>query len=196
MINLINRLTQKGNDTLSEKKTSDILSNDSDNVNVSLRKTRLSELLNNAKSFPKQSGCYFMKNKAGEIIYVGKAIDLKSRVSSYFNGSQKSPKTLILVGHIVDFDFIISDSDAESLVLENNLIKKHRPKYNIRLKDDKSYPYLKINYNDQFPRLEYVRRPKKQKYVEYFGPFPVGSNISRILKILTNFLFQLNSRFF
>ena len=170
---------------MSDKKTSNILSNDFDNVKVSLRKTHLIGLLDKAKSLPKQSGCYFMKNKANEIIYVGKAVDLKARVSSYFNGSQKSPKTLILVGHIVDFDFIISTSDAESLVLENNLIKEHRPKYNIRLKDDKSYPYLKINYNDQFPKLEYVRRPKRSKHVEFFGPFPVGSNISKILKILT-----------
>jgi excinuclease ABC subunit C len=126
-----------------------------------------------------------MKNGVGHVIYVGKAKSLKSRVASYFNNSAKSPKTQILVQHINEFDFILTKTEAESLVLENNLIKEHRPKYNIRLKDDKSYPYVLLNYKEAFPRLEYVRRPKRKKGIELYGPFPVGSNISRILRVLT-----------
>jgi excinuclease ABC subunit C len=145
----------------------------------------IEELLSKANTLPKKPGCYFMKNKADEVIYVGKAKNLKSRVPSYFNNSQKSPKTQILVGHIRQFDFIITDSEAESFVLENNLIKKHRPKYNIRLKDDKSYPYLSVNFNHDFPRLEYVRRPKKKKGVELFGPYPTGTNIGSIIQVVT-----------
>ncbi len=138
-----------------------------------------------AKLLPTKPGCYLMKNKDEQIIYVGKAKNLRSRVQSYFNGSVKSPKTDILVSHIVDFDFIMTTSDAESFVLENTLIKKHTPKYNIRLKDDKSYPYVVINSNEPFPRLEFIRRVKRGKGVEVFGPFVTGSNIWDIIRILT-----------
>lgn len=138
-----------------------------------------------AKLLPTKPGCYLMKNKDQQIIYVGKAKNLRSRVSSYFNNSAKNVKTEILVSHIVDFDFIMTTSDAESFVLENTLIKKHTPKYNIRLKDDKSYPYVVINHNEPFPRLEFVRRVKRAKGIEVFGPFVTGSNIWDILRILT-----------
>lgn len=126
-----------------------------------------------------------MMGKLGEVIYVGKAKNLKARVSSYFNQSAKSAKTEILVSRIFDFEFIITKSDAESYVLENNLIKKHKPKYNIRLKDDKSYPYVAVNLNEDFPRLEYVRRPKRKKNVKLFGPFTYGFNISKTIRTLT-----------
>jgi excinuclease ABC subunit C len=106
-------------------------------------------------------------------------------VLSYFNNSAKGPKTEILVTHIVEFDFIITENDAESFVLENNLIKKHAPKYNIRLKDDKSYPYVVINTNEEFPRLEFIRRVKRGKGIDVYGPFVTGSNIWDILGILT-----------
>jgi excinuclease ABC subunit C len=138
-----------------------------------------------AKLLPTKPGCYLMKNKMDQIIYVGKAKNLRSRVQSYFNGSVKSPKTDILVSHIVDFDFIMTTSDAESFVLENTLIKKHTPKYNIRLKDDKSYPYVVINTTEPFPRLEFIRRVKRGKGVEVYGPFVTGSNIWDIIRILT-----------
>ncbi len=138
-----------------------------------------------ARLLPTKSGCYLMKNNSDQIIYVGKAKNLRSRVSSYFNSTLKSPKTEILVTHISDFDFIITENDAESFVLENNLIKKHTPKYNIRLKDDKSYPYVVINHNEPFPRLEYIRKVKRGKGIEVFGPFVVGSNISNVIRILT-----------
>lgn len=126
-----------------------------------------------------------MKDKNGRVIYVGKAKKLKSRVVSYFNKSVKGLKTEYMVGHVENFDFIITRSDAESFVLENNLIKEHSPKYNIRLRDDKSYPYVQVNWNEPFPRLEYVRRPKKGKGKELFGPYPPGSNISMIMRVLT-----------
>lgn len=138
-----------------------------------------------AKLLPTKPGCYLMKNKDQQIIYVGKAKNLRSRVTSYFNNSAKNAKTDILVSHIVDFDFIMTTSDAESFVLENTLIKKHTPKYNIRLKDDKSYPYVVINRNEPFPRLEFVRRVKRAKGVEVFGPFVTGSNVWEIIRILT-----------
>lgn len=170
---------------MSDLKTNTILSKEKANGKESSLENRLMELQSKANTMPKTSGCYFMRGKHGEIIYVGKAKNLKSRVSSYFNKSTKSPKTQVLVGHIYDFDFMLTQSDAESFVLENNLIKEHKPKYNIMLKDDKTYPYLAINFNHDFPKLEYVRRPKRRKGVELFGPFPVGSNISKILRVLT-----------
>ena len=126
-----------------------------------------------------------MKDKNGRVIYVGKAKKLKSRVISYFNKSAKGLKTEYMVGHVENFDFIITRSDAESFVLENNLIKEHTPKYNIRLRDDRSYPYVQVNWNEPFPRLEYIRRPKKAKGKEFFGPYPTGSNISMIMRVLT-----------
>lgn len=126
-----------------------------------------------------------MKDKNSRVIYVGKAKKLKSRVTSYFNQSAKALKTEYMVSHIHDFDFIITRSDAESFVLENNLIKEHSPKYNIRLRDDKSYPYVQVNWNEPFPRLEYVRRPKKARGKQLFGPYPTGSNISMIMRVLT-----------
>lgn len=146
---------------------------------------RIDQLLDKAQSLPQEAGCYLMKDKNGQVIYVGKAKKLRTRVISYFNQSAKSLKTEYMVSHIHDFDFLITRSDAESYVLENNLIKQHVPKYNIRLRDDKSYPYVQVNWNEPFPRLEYVRRPKKARGKELFGPYPTGSNISMIIRILT-----------
>jgi excinuclease ABC subunit C len=147
--------------------------------------TKNDELLEKAQSLPQEAGCYLMKDKNGRVIYVGKAKKLKSRVISYFNKSAKGLKTEYMVGHVENFDFIITRSDAESFVLENNLIKEHAPKYNIRLRDDRSYPYVQVNWNEPFPRLEYIRRPKKAKGKEFFGPYPTGSNISMIMRVLT-----------
>lgn len=147
--------------------------------------TKNDELLKKAQSLPQEAGCYLMRDKNGRVIYVGKAKKLKSRVISYFNKSAKGLKTEYMVGHVENFDFIITRSDAESFILENNLIKEHSPKYNIRLRDDRSYPYVLINRNEQFPRIEYVRRPKKAKGKELYGPYPTGSNISMIMRVLT-----------
>jgi len=146
-------------------------------------------LKNKARTLPQSSGCYLMKNSKENIIYVGKAKNLKSRVSSYFQNTSHSAKTQLLVSHIKNFDFILTHSENESLILENNLIKEHRPKYNIRMRDDKSYPYVRIN-NDEFPRLEYIRRPKKRKGDKIYGPYPVGTNFSHVLRTLIK-IYQL-----
>lgn len=146
---------------------------------------KMQELLEKAKTLPQEAGCYLMKDRDDRVIYVGKAKKLRSRVTSYFDNSAKSVKTVFLVQQIHDLDFIITRSDVESYVLENNLIKKHSPKYNLRLKDDKSYPWVMVNHEEPFPRLEYVRRPKKGRGKDLYGPFPVGSNISMVLRVLT-----------
>lgn len=170
---------------MSDLKTKNILSKEKEVVKKSYGELVNNTLLDKANTLPKSSGCYFMKGDIGQVLYVGKAKDLKSRVTSYFNNSAKSPKTQLLVSHIKDFEFILTNSEAESLILENNLIKQYKPKYNIQLKDDKTYPYLQLNTNEAYPRLEYVRKPKKKKGLELYGPFPVGSNISKIIRVLT-----------
>lgn len=145
-------------------------------------------MLDKANTFPKLSGCYLLKrvkNDEEVVLYVGKAKNLKNRVTSYFNNSVKSPKTEILVSHVNEIDFIITENESEALVLENNLIKKFSPKYNIRMKDDKSYPYVVANLNEPFPRLQFIRNIKRQKGLEVFGPFVHGSNISEVIRILT-----------
>lgn len=141
-------------------------------------------LLEKAKSLPTKSGCYLMKDKDEKILYIGKAKNLKARVTSYFNQSSKSTKTEFMVSHVRDFDFIMTESDAEAFVLENNLIKKHSPKYNIRMRDDKSYPYVVVDHNEPFPLMRYERRVKRGTGIEVFGPFVVGSNISEVLKVI------------
>lgn len=121
---------------------------------------------------PEKPGCYLMKNCDGVIIYVGKAKKLKRRLSSYFRGSHTG-KTSKLVSEIVDFEYIVVESEIESLILENNLIKKYDPKYNILLRDDKSYPYIEF-INDDIPKLSIVRNVnrKKKKNVNLYGPYP------------------------
>ncbi len=118
---------------------------------------------------PAQPGCYLMKDRHGTIIYVGKAKVLKNRVRSYFTGTHDG-KTLRLVNEIYDFEYIVTSSDIEALILEINLIKKHDPKYNVMLKDDKSYPFLKVTA-EKHPRLIITRNVKKDKG-KYFGPYP------------------------
>ena len=142
------------------------------------------KLLDKAKDLPHSPGCYLMRQN-GRVIYVGKAKDLKSRVSSYFLESAKTPKTEILVSHIDEFEFVLAKSETEALILENTLIKKLKPKYNIRLRDDKSYPYVQVDLSKDFPRLEYVRKVKRSKEKKIFGPFVHGSNISEVLRVIT-----------
>jgi len=120
---------------------------------------------------PDKPGCYLMKNKDNVIIYVGKAKNLKRRVSSYFNRTHTG-KTKKLVSEIVDFEYIVVESETESLILEINLIKKHDPKYNILLRDDKSYPYIELT-NEETPRLRVVRQLGRKKYRDrLYGPYP------------------------
>jgi excinuclease ABC subunit C len=123
------------------------------------------------KLLPDRPGCYLYKDQDGRIIYVGKARNLKNRVRQYFQSSRNlTAKVLAMVSQIVNLEWIVTDSEVEALVLESNLIKKHKPKYNIRLRDDKHYPYLKLSTNDKWPRLTVVRSMKKDG-ARYFGPY-------------------------
>ena len=127
-------------------------------------------------------GVYRMRDERGEVIYVGKAKSLKKRLASYFRSDLDNAKTRALVAHIASIDVTVTPSEAQALVLENNLIKQHRPKYNVLLRDDKSYPYLLLSAH-RHPRLAYHRGPKKDKG-EYFGPFPSGGAVRESMRIL------------
>ena len=128
------------------------------------------------KKLPEKPGVYLMKNSDEVIIYVGKAKILKNRVRQYFqNSSKHSPKVKSMVSNIDSFEYIVTDTEVEALILENNLIKKYEPKYNIMLRDDKTYPYIKLTLNEKYPRLFMTRRLAKDK-AKYFGPY-TGSNI-------------------
>lgn len=130
---------------------------------------------------PDQPGCYLMKDRQGTVIYVGKAKILKNRVRSYFTGSHDG-KTLRLVNEIEDFEYIITSSNIEALLLELNLIKKYDPKYNIMLKDDKSYPFIMLT-NERHPRLIITRKVKRGKG-KYFGPYPNVHSANETKKLL------------
>lgn len=130
---------------------------------------------------PDSPGCYLHKNKDGQIIYVGKAKNLRNRVRSYFRGSHDT-KTELLVSEIEDFEFIVTESNIEALLLEINLIQENKPKFNIMLKDDKSYPFIKIT-NERHPRLIITRQVKKDGG-QYFGPYPDVTAANQTLKLL------------
>ena len=133
---------------------------------------------------PLKPGCYLMKDNTGKVIYVGKAKKLKNRVSSYFNGT-KTGKTKVLVDNIVDFEYIVTSSEKEALLLEINLIKKYDPKYNIIFRDDKQYPYIALDY-DKYPKLSVLRPSKKykNKNVKLFGPYPNSGYAKKIVEVL------------
>ncbi|WP_375105298.1 excinuclease ABC subunit UvrC [Paenibacillus sp. RS8] len=141
----------------------------------------LDNIRNKLALLPDLPGCYLMKNEEGTIIYVGKAKVLKNRVRSYFTGSHNG-KTQRLVANIADFEYIVTSSNMEALILECNLIKKHMPRYNVLLKDDKTFPYIKIT-NEAHPRLEVTRRVIKDK-AKYFGPYPNGYAAQQTKKLL------------
>lgn len=135
---------------------------------------------------PQKPGVYMMKDASGKIIYVGKAKVLRNRVRQYFHASANhSPKTEVMVSKIFDLDYIICDSEMEALVLESNLIKENKPKYNILLKDDKHYPYIKITLNEQYPRMLFVRKIENDG-AKYFGPYPSGYSIKETMELLKN----------
>lgn len=134
------------------------------------------------RELPHEPGSYQMKDKNGEIIYVGKAKDLHNRVNSYFTGAHNF-KTTKMISNIEDFDFIVTASEKEALVLEINLIKKNRPKYNIQFMDDSSYPYIKLT-REKYPRLTIARDMKKDHKARYFGPFPDATAANNTLKVL------------
>ncbi|CQR58018.1 excinuclease ABC subunit UvrC [Paenibacillus riograndensis] len=141
----------------------------------------MDNIRNKLALLPDLPGCYLMKNEEGTIIYVGKAKVLKNRVRSYFTGSHNG-KTQRLVANITDFEYIVTSSNMEALILECNLIKKHMPRYNVLLKDDKTFPYLKIT-NEAHPRLEVTRRVIKDK-AKYFGPYPNAYAAHQTKKLL------------
>jgi len=142
------------------------------------------ELRNKVRTLPTGSGVYIMKDDRDNIIYVGKAKNLRNRVKSYFDDSPKTQKTYALVSNVFEFEYIITPSELDAFSLESNLIHKHKPKYNILLKDDKSFPYLAINMSEKYPRVQIVRRPKKKPGVLLFGPYVTGIRISWLMDII------------
>lgn len=135
------------------------------------------------KTLPDKSGVYIMKNSSGEIIYVGKAKVLKNRVRQYFKGHNHSIKVSKMIENIADFEYIITDSEQEALILENNLIKENMPKYNILLKDDKTYPFIKITLHEDFPSVFMTRRIIRDGS-KYFGPYCNSANLKEILELI------------
>ncbi|WP_298463309.1 excinuclease ABC subunit UvrC [uncultured Mitsuokella sp.] len=144
------------------------------------------------KLLPDSPGVYIMKDDHGRIIYVGKAIVLKNRVRQYFqNNRSHTPKVRAMVSHVADFEIIMTHSEVEALILECNLIKKHRPRYNISLKDDKSYPYVKVTVNEEYPRVFLTHRVQKDG-ARYFGPYTNVTAVHESLKLLRR-LFPLRT---
>ena len=137
------------------------------------------------RMLPDSPGCYLMKDREGTIIYVGKAVNLKNRVRSYFRDTAHTPKVAAMISHIDDFEILLCETNLEALILECNLIKRHRPYYNILLKDDKHYPYLKVNLKEPFPRLEITRRMEKDG-ARYFGPYIGASAVKQVIETVRN----------
>ncbi|MCD7778610.1 MAG: excinuclease ABC subunit UvrC [Clostridiales bacterium] len=137
------------------------------------------------KELPSKPGVYIMKDKNDVVIYVGKAKVLKNRVRQYFQAGFKGIKVGSMVSHIASFEYIVTDSEVEALILENNLIKKYSPKYNIMLTDDKTYPYIKLTSNEMFPRVFMTRTRGKDK-AKYFGPFTSSAMVKENLEIINN----------
>lgn len=144
------------------------------------------------KKLPDKPGVYIMHDKKDAIIYVGKAIVLKNRVRSYFRESANhSPKIAKMVSLVERFEYIVTDSELEALVLENNLIKEHRPKYNTMLKDDKTYPYIKVTMGEEYPRILFSREMKKDKS-KYFGPYTSAGAVKETIELI-NKLYKLRT---
>lgn len=135
------------------------------------------------RNIPRAPGVYIMRDKDGDAIYVGKARDLKSRLRAYFGGTDSRFMIPFLVSRIHDVEFIITETEKEALILENNLIKEHRPRYNVNFRDDKAYFNIRINLNDPFPRFQLVRRPQKDG-ARYFGPYPSSASAKETLHFL------------
>jgi len=146
-----------------------------------VKAVRLEELL---KSLPRKPGVYLFKDIQDHVLYIGKASNLNHRVRSYFSSPlSPSPKLQRLTNKISDFEFIVTDSEQEALILECNLIKRYRPRYNIRLKDDKAFPYLKINLSEEWPRVSITRRLEEDGS-RYFGPFASAGSVRQTLKLI------------
>lgn len=142
-------------------------------------------------NLPTSPGVYIMKDENGNVIYVGKAVNLRNRVRQYFQNSQDiQPKTRLMVRKIKDLDYIVTDNEVEALILECNLIKEYRPKYNVLLRDDKNYQYIKIT-NEMFPRLVTTRKVEKDGS-RYFGPYVSGYSVKQTVELLKS-LFMLRT---
>ena len=140
------------------------------------------ELLIKANGLPLCAGVYIMRDRSGKVIYVGKSAKLKNRVSQYFQNSEKNVKTAKMVANVFDFDYILCDTEMEALTLENSLIKQYSPKYNIRLKDSKSYPYIKVT-DEEYPRIVFTRTRLSDR-AKYFGPFGGAGTVFEIMSLL------------
>src|SRR5438067_10173104 len=135
------------------------------------------------KKLPAKPGCYIYKDAAGEVLYVGKALDLKNRVRSYFQASTRHGARIErMVRKVADIEWMVVDSEVEALVLECNLIKEHRPPFNVRLRDDKSYPYIVIT-KEKFPRVLFTRKVRKDRS-KYFGPYTSAGSVRETLDLL------------
>ena len=138
------------------------------------------------KKLPAKPGVYLHHDSRDEIIYIGKAKNLKNRVSQYFqNGPKHSPKIDKMVTQIAYFEYIITDSEVEALILENNLIKEHHPRYNTMLRDDKTYPYIRLTVSDAFPKLVLTRKIRKDKD-RYYGPYPNVYEVRSVITLLNS----------
>jgi excinuclease ABC subunit C len=150
------------------------------------------DLQHKLSNLPTAPGVYVMRNEAGEVIYVGKAVNLRNRVRSYFQKSAAHPlKVRVMVEHIHDLEIIVTDSEVEALILENHLIKEYSPRYNVRLKDDKTYPYIKVTVQEDFPRVLMVRR-RLNDGARYFGPYTDVTAVKKTLSFLRT-LFPLRT---
>src|SRR5436305_3034538 len=143
------------------------------------------DLIEKIRSLPTQPGVYMYKNAGGEVIYVGKAKSLRARVRSYFNEGvgEANAKTGSLLREALDVEYIVVDNEKEALALENNLIKQKQPRFNILLRDDKTYPYIKLTRSERFPRV-YVTRRLKKDGSEYYGPYFPGNLAHRIVDLI------------
>ena len=146
-------------------------------------KDKIARLRKRAGELPSLPGVYLMKKKEDQILYIGKAKSLKSRVTAYFNNSSSSLKTEFLMGQTKQIDYILTENEVEAFLLEAVLIKKHKPRYNVRLKDDKSYPYIRFSEKDEYPRFYFERRVKNSKDI-YFGPYTEGFTVWTLLDFL------------
>ena len=144
------------------------------------------DIKENLKKLPDCPGVYMHKDKLGQVIYVGKAISLRNRVRQYFQASANhSPKVKAMVSHIAEFEYITCQTEMEALILECNLIKKYAPKYNVLLRDDKTYPYIKVTVSEKFPRVLKTRLITKDGS-RYFGPYSDAGAVNDIIELLNN----------
>ena len=147
---------------------------------------KMFDIKENLKKLPDTPGVYMHKDKLGQIIYVGKAISLRNRVRQYFQSAAKSnPKVAAMVAQIAEFEYITCSTEMEALILECNLIKKYMPRYNVLLRDDKTYPYIKVTTSEDFPRVLKTRLIKKDGN-KYFGPYSDAGAVNQIVELLSN----------